>query len=189
MDISAIILFVIIVFVIIVPLMMYNALIRKKNQVENIFASLDALLKKRYDLIPNLIATVQNYMEYEKDTLTKITELRTKALSAEISSEEKIDLNNQISKMLGSIKIAVENYPELKASNNFVNLQNSLNEVEEQISAGRRAFNAAVTELNNAIEMFPSNIMAKIMNLKTRSLFEITESERQNVDVKSLFKS
>jgi LemA protein len=189
MDITTIVLIIVIVFALIIPLMMYNALIRKKNQVENIFASLDALLKKRYDLIPNLIATVQNYMEYEKDTLTKITELRTKALSPDITSEEKVDLNNQISKMLGSIKIAVENYPELKASNNFMNLQSALNEIEEQISAGRRAFNAAVTELNNAIEMFPSNIMAKFMNLKRRTLFEITESERQNVDVKSLFKS
>lgn len=188
MDILSIIIIVLIVVVIIFPLMIYNALIRRKNQVENTFASLDALLKKRYDLIPNLIATVKNYMEFEKDTLTKITELRTKAISSNLTTEEKVELNNEITHAIGKVQVAVENYPDLKSSQNFLQLQASLNEVEEQISAGRRAYNAIVTQYNNAVEMFPSNIMAKLMGFKRRGVFVINEQERQNVDVKNLFK-
>ncbi|MBX3042475.1 MAG: LemA family protein [Candidatus Kapabacteria bacterium] len=166
---------------------MYNGLINKRNQVENIFGSMDAMLKKRYDLIPNLVASVSQYMKHEADVLTKVTELRSRALSPDLTSDEKVAVNNEISKALTGINIAVENYPDLKASQNFVQLQGSLNEVEEQISAARRAFNAAVTDFNNSVEMFPSNIMASIMGLKRKNVFVISEVERQNVDVSGLF--
>lgn len=189
MDLTTIIIIAAIIVVVIFPLMLYNSLIRKRNQVENVFASLDALLKKRYDLIPNLVSTVQNYMQHEKETLTKITELRAKAVSGQISHSESVELNNQISNILKSIQIQVENYPDLKASTNFLQLQGALNEVEEQISAGRRAYNAVTTDFNTAIEVFPSNLLASIMNFKRRPLFEISDAERQNVDVKSLFKN
>lgn len=176
-----------IVAVVIFFFTMYNALVGKRNQVTNVFASIDALLKKRYDLIPNLVASVKNYMQHEQGTLTKITELRAKALSGTTSDDEKVELDNRISKMLGGIMVAVENYPDLKANQNFLQLQASLNEVEEQISAARRAYNAAVTDYNNAIEMVPTNIVASLMNFKRRQVFETSEAERKNVDVGGLF--
>lgn len=176
-----------ILFFILFIIVSVNTLIAKKNQVANIFGSMDAMLKKRYDLIPNLIATVQNYMKYESQLLKEITELRTKALSSNISDEEKVNIDNKLTKSLGGIMVAVENYPDLKANQNFLQLQAALNEVEEQISAARRAYNAAVTDYNNAVEMFPTNIFAGMMGLKRKSVFEISEAERQNVNVKDLF--
>jgi len=167
----------------------YNSLIGKKNQVKNVFGTIDALLKKRYDLIPNLISTVKTYMEHERGTLTEITELRARAVSGGLSDNEKVALDNKLSKMMGGIMVAVENYPDLKANQNFLQLQGSLNEIEEQISAARRAYNASVTDYNNAVEMFPTNIMASMMHYETKALFEITEKERQNVNVGELFGS
>ena len=177
----------IVVAVILVIAMMYNGLINKKNQVENAFGGMDAQLKKRYDLIPNLISTVQTYMKHEADTLTQITELRAKAISGEISDNEKVDLDNMITSKLGGIMVAVENYPDLKASENFNQLQRSLNEVEEQISASRRAYNATVTSYNNSVEMFPTNIIAGMMSMKHKIVFEIPETQRENVNVGELF--
>ena len=182
---SLIILAVLVIFLVLT----YNGLIGKRNQVENAFASIDTMLKKRYDLIPNLVATVKQYAKHEASTLEEITALRAKAISGNVSSEEAVNLNNQITKSLGGIMVAVESYPELKANENFLQLQRTLNETEEQISASRRAFNASVTDYNNAVEMFPSNIIAGMMNFKRRTLFEIPETERQNVDVKNLFES
>lgn len=168
---------------------MYNTLISKKNQVENIFASLDAMLKKRYDLLPNLVATVQEYMVHERSTLEKMTELRTKALHGSHNSRETIALDQQLSSMLGGVMVAVENYPTLKANENFLHLQSTLHELEEQIAAARRAYNQSVTDYNNAIEMLPTNIMAGFMHLTRKELFSIPSSERQNHDVKTLFQS
>jgi len=167
----------------------YNGLIVKRNEADKAFASIDTMAKKRYDLIPNLVATVQQYMQHERATLTEITELRAKATSGNLSDEEKIALDGKISKAMSGIMIAVENYPDLKASTNFMQLQGSLNEVEEQLSAARRFYNAAVTTYNNAIQMVPTNIVAGMFNFKAKKLFEISEQERQNVDVKALFKS
>jgi len=172
---------------ILIPVILYNSLVGKKNQVTNVFASIDTLLKKRYDLIPNLISTVKTYMEHERGTLTEITELRAKATSGQLSDDDKVDLDNKISKALGGIMIAVENYPDLKANQNFMQLQGSLNEIEEQISAARRAYNASVTDYNNAVEMFPTNIMASVMSYKLKKVFEIVAAERKNVNVKDLF--
>ena len=166
---------------------LYNSLINKKNQVQNAFGGIDALLKKRYDLIPNLISAVKTYMEHEAGVLTEITELRTKVVSGQLSNDEKVNLDNKISKSIGGIMVAVENYPDLKASQNFSQLQAALNEVEEQISAARRAYNAAVTDYNNATEMFPSSFFASLMGYKMKPLFEISQTERENVDVANLF--
>ena len=180
---------IIIALLVVVSIFLYNYLISKKNQVENIFASVDALLKKRYDLIPNLVASVKEYMKHEKDILEEITKLRSKAINPNISDEEKIELNQEISRLLGNIMVAVENYPELKANQNILHLQQTLNEIEEQISAARRAYNQAVTDYNNAIEMFPTNIFASYMGYKRKKVFEISENERKNIDVKELFNS
>ncbi|MCK4993412.1 MAG: LemA family protein [Candidatus Omnitrophica bacterium] len=167
--------------------LLYNSLVGKKNQVENVFASIDTLLKKRYDLIPNLISTVQTYMQHERGTLTEITELRAKAISGNISDDEKVELDNKVTKAIGGIMVAVENYPDLKANQNFMQLQKSLTEIEEQISAARRAYNASVTDYNNAVEMVPTSILASIMHYQRKQVFEISQKERQNVDVKNLF--
>jgi len=166
---------------------LYNTMIGKKNNVNNTFASIDTLLKKRYDLIPNLVSTVQQYMEHERGTLTEITELRAKAISGNVNENQRVGLENKMNKLLGNIMVAVENYPQLKANENFMQLQRSMNEIEEQISAARRAYNATVTDYNNAVEMFPTNAMASVMKLATRNLFEIPEAQRENVDVKKLF--
>ena len=180
---------IILLVVILIPVFLYNSLVGKKNQVKNVFGSIDALLKKRYDLLPNLISTVKTYMQHERGLLTEITELRAKAVSGRISDDQKVDLDNKLSRMLGGIMVAVENYPDLKANQNFLQLQGSMNEVEEQISAARRAYNAAVTDYNNAVEMFPTNMVASVINYKLRKLFEISEKERENIDAGKLFKS
>lgn len=181
----------IIALVLLVPLLalvlMYNSLIGKRNQAENAFASIDAILKKRYDLIPNLVAAVKQYMKHEAGTLTALTELRAKATSGRLSSDEKVDLNNRLGQALGNIMVAVENYPDLKASENFQQLQRSLNEVEEQLSAARRSFNASVTDLNNAVEMFPTSLVARLSGIGRQRLFEVTAAERTAPDVSSLF--
>jgi len=174
--------------VLLIGVLLYNSLIGKKNQVDNIFAGVDAVLKKRYDLIPNLVASVERYMEHEKSTLEKITEFRSSAMKPGISNDQKIALDAKLTAALGSINVAIENYPDLKANENVMHLQRSLNEIEEQISAARRAYNQAVTDLNNAIEMFPTNIIASWMRLERKAVFEITADERKGVDVNALFK-
>ncbi len=178
---------IILIVVAILLVLMYNSLVAKKNQVENIFASVDTQLKKRYDLIPNLVASVSKYMDHEKSLLEEVTKLRSEANRPNISDKQKMDLDAKITKALGSIMIAVENYPELKANENVMHLQRSLNEVEEQIAAARRAYNQAVTDYNNALEMIPTNLMASMMNYKAKDVFEITEGERKNVNVSELF--
>ena len=178
---------IVLIVVAIVLVLMYNSLVAKKNQVENIFASVDTQLKKRYDLIPNLVASVSKYMEHEKSILEEVTKLRSDANKPNISDEQKIALDAKVSSALGSIMIAVENYPELKANENVMHLQHSLNEVEEQISAARRAYNQAVTDYNNALEQIPTNFMANAMNYQRKQVFEISEGERKNVNVKELF--
>ncbi|OFZ45952.1 MAG: LemA family protein [Bdellovibrionales bacterium RIFOXYB1_FULL_37_110] len=173
---------------IIVYFIIYNSLIGKKNEVNNAFAGIDVQLKMRYDLIPNLISSVKTYMEHEKGLLEKITELRTQVMKPNLPADKLVKLDNEITSSLKSIMIAVENYPTLRASENFTVLQNSLGEVEAQISAARRSYNACVTDYNNAIEMFPSNIVARSMGYRHKEVFQIDTFERQNINVGEMFK-
>ncbi|HSH51856.1 MAG TPA: LemA family protein [Bacteroidales bacterium] len=166
---------------------MYNGLIRRRNEVDNAFGGMDVQLKKRYDLIPNLVATVKQYANHEKSLLENITELRAKATSGKLSNDEKVALDNQISQDVKGIMVAVENYPDLKASENFINLQRTMNEVESQISAPRRTYNAVITDYNNGIQTFPQSIIASTMHLQRKEVFMIIEAERQNVNVNNLF--
>lgn len=168
-------------------IVVYNSLVRKRNEVDNAFGGMDVQLKKRYDLIPNIVATVKQYASHEKELLEKVTEMRARATSGNLSADEKVALDNQISAGMKSIMVAVENYPDLKASDNFLNLQRTLNEVESQISAARRTYNAVITDYNNGIQTFPSNLVAGMMKLQRKEVFVITETERQNVEVKNLF--
>lgn len=165
----------------------YNSLISARNNVERAFGSIDAMLKKRYDLIPNLVESVKVYMQYEKDTLTKLTELRSKAVSGNVSSEEKVAIDNQLSSMMHKVMVSAESYPDLKSSEQFTMLQRSWNEAEEQIAAARRAYNSAVTDYNNVVEKFPSNLLAGLFGHKRKAVFEITQAERENISAKNLF--
>jgi LemA protein len=167
----------------------YNKIIGCKNNVDKAFAGIEALLKKRYDLIPNIVETVKVYMGFEKDLLTNITDLRSRAITAASNDKDRFEIENQLTKSLGGLKVAVENYPDLKTSQNFMQLQGSWNDLEEQIAASRMSFNAAVTDYNNAVQKFPSNIVAYLMKFEPKTMFEIPETERQNISAKELFRS
>lgn len=166
----------------------YNEIIRCKNETDNAFGSIDAMLKKRYDLIPNLVETVKQYMLHEATVLQEVTRLREKSFQP-LSTEEKIEVHNVIDKNLHRVLVAVENYPDLKASQNFLKLQASWNETEEQISAARRFYNTAVTDYNNSIQVFPANFMAKWLGYIPMNVLTIEVSERRNPDAKTLFES
>ncbi|EDM37581.1 putative lemA protein [Pedobacter sp. BAL39] len=178
---------IIIVVLLIIGLSLYNSLIAKKNQVDNAFSAIDAMLKKRYDLLPNLVETVKQYMQHEAGLLSKIVELRSKASNPDISSEERLQIDAQMSTALKSVMVTVENYPDLKASQNFIQLQSTWTESEEQIAAARRTYNASVTDYNNGIMMFPGSIIAGMMNYKPMAVLSIPEEERKNISAKDLF--
>jgi LemA protein len=173
---------IIVVVALVAVIGMFNSLVGKRNQVQNIFGTMDAMLKKRWDLIPNLVATVKGYMQHEKGLFENLTALRSRA-EQPMSTSQRVQLDNDLTKTLAAFSVTVENYPNLKASENCLHLQRTLNELEEQISAARRAFNAAVTDYNNAVDMFPTNILAGMMNFQRSTLFEIPEAQRQTPTV------
>lgn len=179
---------IIIILFVLICFYFYNKVINLRNRADEAESGIDVQLKKRFDLIPNLVSTVQEYMKYEKDTLNQLTELRTQALKGNISHDELMDLSQKAESMLKSIMVSVENYPELKASANMELLQRSLNETEDQIAASRRAYNIAVRELNNGVDMIPTNIFASMLNIKRREFIEIKEQEKENLNVSELFK-
>jgi LemA protein len=163
----------------VIVLLIYNGLISKRNMAESAFATIDVMLKKRYDLIPNLVSTVQGYAKHEREVFENVTKLRAKALEGNVSDDEKVAINNQITGALKTIFAVAENYPDLKANKNFLQLQATLTELEEQISAARRAYNAAVLELNNSCDMFPSSIIASMFGFKRKVFFQAAEGERE----------
>ncbi len=187
MNNTLIIVIAVIVVLSLILVAIYNGLIRRRNEVDNAFGGIDAQLKKRYDLIPNLVSSVKQYAKHEREILTKITELRASAIDPNMSMNEKITLDNKISEAIGGIMVAVENYPDLKASENFMNLQRSLNEVESQISAARRTFNAVVTDYNNGIQVFRNSLLGNGMGMEQKEVFVIPETERENIDISKLF--
>ena len=164
--------------------LIYNSLVAKKNQVGNIFASLDALLKKRYDLVPNLVETVKGYAGHERAVLENIANLRAQALAAPAGTAAHQQAESRLARSLGGIMAVAESYPQLKADRNFLQLQAALAEVEEQISAARRAYNASVTDYNNALEMLPTSLLASLLGYQRRPLFEIDAAQREAVPVK-----
>ncbi len=168
---------------------MYNSLINKKNQVTNAFSAIDVMVKKRFELIPNLVEIVKQYTQYEEETLTRITELRGKAVGENVSKADKLVLDQQMSNAVRGLMVNVENYPDLKANTNFLNLQNTWTESEEQIAAARRNYNATVTTYNNGVMMFPSSIFASMLGYQTMAVLESTQEERKNVSAKDLFNS
>ncbi|MFD2582572.1 LemA family protein [Pedobacter vanadiisoli] len=178
---------VIIGFIFLVGIFFYNSLIGKKNQVTNAFSAIDVMLKKRFDLIPNLVEVVKQYTSYEQGTLTKIVELRSKASSPNISNTEKAELDAQLSSNVKGLMVNIENYPDLKANTNFINLQTTWTESEEQIAAARRAYNASVTDYNNSIMMFPGSLFAGMLNFQAIAVLETAAEERKNINARELF--
>lgn len=161
----------------------YNSLVNVKNKVEDQWSQIDVVLKNRNDLIPNVVETVKGYAKHEKETLNAVIESRNKATSAK-TAEEEIKAAGEVTEALGRLFALAESYPDLKANQNFMDLQNKLNEVEEKIRFARQFYNDTVMEYQNKLEMFPSNIVAKMFGFKPKAFFEATEAERKNVEVK-----
>ncbi len=170
---------IIIGIVVVILIILYNTMLKKRNKVKTAFSSLDVMLKKRYDLMPNLVSMVQKYMAHESDLLTRITELRTKAQKTQ-DIDESIEINNQIDDAMKRLNVSVEGYPELKSNQNFLHMQAVLNDIEEQISAARRTYNAHVEVYNTFIGMIPMNIFALVFRFKKFKQFEISEVERES---------
>ncbi len=182
MDLWLIILLVVLGILVLFVILLYNSLVRLKNQVKNAWAQIDVQLKRRNDLIPNLVDTVKGYMKHEKTTLENITKARSAILSAE-TVKEKAEASNQLSQTLKSLFAVSENYPDLKASQNFLQLQEEITGTENKISYARQHYNDIVMMFNTKIETFPNNLFAGMLNYKPEDMFEATEEERKNVKV------
>jgi LemA protein len=174
MGILLILLAIIVVFVL-WAISLYNRLVRLRNGREQAFADVDVQLRMRHDLIPQLVEAVRGYMGHERGVLTEITEARANAMKA-TTINDKIAAETKLSAALEGLKVSVEAYPDLKASQNFMDLQNEIADVENKIAAARRFFNSATKELNVATEMFPSNIVATLFNFKREPMFELGEN-------------
>lgn len=172
----------IVVIILIAIFVTYNSFVQLNNKVKEAFATMDVYLKKRWDLIPNIVETVKGYAKHEKSTLKEVIELRNSAYD-KMSDDEKIKTNEQLSKDISKIMALAEAYPDLKASENFKDLSNQLTKVEDDIANSRKYYNGTVRLYNNKVEMFPSNIIAKIFGYKSKNMFEASEIERENVKV------
>lgn len=161
----------------------YNGLIKLKNRVDEAWSDIDVQLKRRYDLIPNLVSTVKGYAAHEKEAFEKVTEARARAMGAG-TTEDKAQAENVLSNTLKSLFAIAEAYPDLKANQNFLELQRELTDTEDKIQASRRFYNGNVRDFNTKIEIFPNNIFAGILNFTKRQFFEAAGAEKNVVDVK-----
>ena len=181
--IAIIIVIAIIVILALVVMGSYNGLVKTKNQAEEAFSTMDVYMKKRYDLIPNLVETVKGYASHESQTLEKVTADRNAAMTAS-SIDEKLKNENALTGTLKSLFAVAESYPDLKANTNFMDLQRQLQTIEEDIANSRKYYNASVKNLNNKIEMFPSSIIAGMFHFEKKPYFEVSsQEERENVKV------
>ena len=178
-----IVIIVVLVLLVLYVISIYNKLVNSKNKVENQFSQVDIQLKRRADLIPNLVETVKGYTKHEEGTFTKVVEARNKALSAN-SINEKIEANNELSGALSKLLMLSEAYPDLKANENFLSLQNDLKETEDKITYARQFYNDSAMDFNNIVEMFPSNIIAGMFKFKKFEYFKIDEKEKETPKVK-----
>ncbi|NLP48033.1 MAG: LemA family protein [Clostridiales bacterium] len=154
-----------------------------RNKVEEAFATMDVYLKKRYDLIPNLVETVKGYAKHESETLEKVVQARNLAVGAQ-TTEEKVAGENILQGTLKSLFALAESYPDLKANENFISLQGQLSQMEGEVANSRKYYNAVVKEFNTRVEVFPSNLVAKLFGFSRKTLFEVEAAEeRQNVKV------
>lgn len=173
-----IIIFAVIILLVFYGIGVYNKLVNSRNKVKDQWAQIDVQLKRRADLIPNLVETVKGYAKHEKNTLTEVIEARNKFVSAGSINEE-IEANNQLTGALNKLFALSESYPELKANQNFINLQNDLKDTEDKISYARQFYNDTVLTYNNLVQMFPSNIIANMFKFEVYEFFKIEEKEKE----------
>ena len=178
-----IILLIVVVLIFLFFVSTYNSLVQLRNKVKDQFSQIDVQLKKRADLIPNLVETVKGYAKHEKGTLEDVIKARNTYLSAG-SPDEKMKSSGELTQAINKLFALAESYPDLKANENFLDLQKQLKEVEDKISYARQFYNDTVLMYNNKIEMFPSNFIASLFHFKKENFFEATEDERKNVEVK-----
>lgn len=160
---------------------LYNNLVRMRNNRENAFANIDVQLKQRHDLVPQLVSTVKGYASHEKTVLENVTNARTAAMSAN-NINDKIQAENKLSSALTNLKVSLEAYPDLKANQNFLQLQTEISDIENKLAASRRFFNSATKELNNAVQTFPANILAGMFGFQKEPMFEIPATDRASLD-------
>lgn len=162
----------------------YNGLIKSRNRTDEAWSDIDVQLKRRYDLIPNLMETVKGYMKHEEGVLTKVTEARASAMNA-TGKADKGKAENMLSETLKSLFAVAESYPDLKASQNFLQLQDEISDTENKIQAARRFYNGQVRDFNTKIQVFPTNMIGNMLGFKAYEFFEVeNEKERENVKVK-----
>lgn len=161
----------------------YNSFVKLNNTVKEAFSTMDVYLKKRWDLIPNIVETVKGYAKHEKSTLKEIIGLRNSTYD-NMSANEKVDVNNKLSQGINKLMAIAEAYPDLKANENFKDLSQQLTKVEDDIANSRKYYNGAVRIFNDKVQMFPSNIVAGMLGFREQKMFEASESERENVQVK-----
>ena len=171
---TAIIVIVVVVILAAWLVSMYNSLVKMRNNRENAFADIDVQLKQRHDLVPQLVETVKGYAAHEKDTLERVINARNGAIGAK-TIDEKIVAENALSSALSGLKITLEAYPDLKANQNFLQLQEEIADLENKLSSVRRYFNSATKEYNNAVETFPSNILAGMFGFRKEVMFDLGE--------------
>ena len=177
------IIIIIVVIVLLFCFFTYNSLVKLNNRVEEAFSTMDVYLKKRWDLIPSIVETVKGYANHEKQTLDEIINLRNSAYD-KMNTDDKVDVNNKMSHKITKLMAIVEAYPELKANENFKDLSNQLISIEDDIANARKYYNGTVRIFNNKVEMFPSNIVARLFGYKTKNMFEASANDRINIKVK-----
>jgi LemA protein len=179
-----IILLAIVVVVALAIMFLYNRLITLKNRTDEAWSDIDVQLKRRYDLIPNLIETVKGYASHEQATLEKVVEARNAAMANQSHNAGRAEVENQLSTTLKSIFALSESYPDLKANQNFLKLQDELSDTENKIQAARRFYNGNVRDFNTAIQVFPTNLINNMLKFKQYDFFEAAAVEKENVQVK-----
>ena len=179
----AIVLLVVLGVIVMYVISLNNTLVKMKQMVNEATSDIETFLKQRYDLIPNLVETVKGYAKHEKDLFENVTKLRSEAMNAG-STDEKLKLDKQLQESITKIFAVAENYPELKANENFLNLQANLKDMEEEIQKSRRFYNGTVRDFNTKIQVFPNNIFAKMLGFNEFPFFEASDEEKQNVQVK-----
>lgn len=178
---TIIIILVVVVLLLVWFISMYNSLVKLRNNRENAFANIDVQLKQRADLVPQLVSTVKGYATHEREVLTKVTEARAATMSAQ-SIDDKIKADNLLTSALSGLKVSLEAYPDLKANQNFLQLQNEISDIENKLAAVRRFFNSATREFNNAVQTFPSNIVAGMFGFHKETMYEVAPEDRATVE-------
>lgn len=168
--------------IIIYAFILYNSFIKLNNKVKEAFSTMDVYLKKRWDLIPNIVEAVKGYAKHEKSTLKEVIELRNSAYD-KMSEDEKIKTNEEVSRGINKIMALAETYPDLKANENFKGLSTQLTKIEDDIANSRKYYNGVIRIYNNKVEMFPSNIFAGLFGYKSKAMFEASSNERENVKI------